>query len=400
MNKNNNLEIEINKDKYITTNIINSGISGTTLALKQKDNKYIYSTLICKLYKKNNLNSKIKIDKKIYEEIYKKDISPKFIGTKKINKEIKINQFINNSSYDNNIDIYEIGGFTTLLNYLMLSINLNLENYKDIINIIDITLNKIEILNKELNIIHRDLHLENIMIKNNYTIYLFNLLSLLNNENDKQKINKLNNIIHKILLNKDKDFEKYQDKELLNNGYKNIKLIDNKLNIDINIIDYDFMINYKDIIKFTKKYNLKDKKIKDVIELIMIMFYYNDKLFFIISFIETLNNYKKNLNKTKKGEENFNIINKYLIKKYNEIINNISKINYLKNIKDEFLIRYLIDIFLGILRHYNNYNNELYNINQKIFDNIFNFIYNKEYLKDENKIFSQYLIINNLFNEK
>lgn len=397
MNKKNNLEIEINKDKYITTNIINSGTSGTTLALKQKDNKYIYSTLICKLYKKNNLNSKNKkIDKKIYEEIYKKDISPKLLQSIKINKEIKINQFINNSSYDNNIDIYEIAGFTTLLNYLMLSINLNLENYKDIINIIDITLNKIEILNKELNIIHRDLHLENIMIKNNYTIYLFNLLSLLNNENDKQKINKLNNIIHKIILNKDKDFKKYQDKELLNNGYKNINLTDNKLNIDINIIDYDFMINYKDIINFSKKYNLKDKKIKDVIELIMIMFYYNDKLFFIISFIEFLNNYKKNLIKSKKGYENFNIINKYLIKKYNDIINIISNINYLKN-KDEFLIRYFIDIFLGIIRHYNNYNNELYIINQKIFDNIFNFIYNKEYLKDENKIFSQYLIINNLF---
>lgn len=188
----------------------------------------------------------------------------------------------------------------------MLSFNLNLENYKDIINIIDITLNKIELLNKDLNILNRDINLNNIMIKNNYTIYLFNLFLMLKNEKDEQKQKNLNDNLQKILLHKENDdLKKYQDKELIKKGYKNINLINNDLNIDININDFDFIMNYKDIIKYTNKYDLKDKKTKDIIEFIMKIFYYYDKLFFICCFFDELN-YNKSIIKNEKGEKIIN----------------------------------------------------------------------------------------------
>ena len=394
MYKKDKFELEINKDKYITTDIINIEPFRTILSLKQEDNKY--STLICKLYKKNNLKL---IDKKIYNKIYKKNISSKFLETIKTKKQININQFINidKSSYDNNIDIFEINGFTNLLHFLMLSFNFNLENYKDIINIIDITLNKIDILNKDLNILNRDINLNNIMIKNNYTIYLFNLFIMLKNEKDEQKQKNLNDNLQKILLHKENDdLKKYQDKELKKKGYKNINLINNDLNIDININDFDFIMNYKDIIKYTNKYDLKDKKTKDIIEFIMKIFYYYDKLFFICCLFDELN-YNKSIIKNEKGEKNFKLIIEHLIKKYNEIINIISNLNFSKN-KNEFLIKYLLDLFLDILHHYDIYDdNILVDLNQHIFDNIFEFLYNEDYLKDEYKILSHSLTLNIFF---
>ena len=144
------LIITINKIEFISILFINCGVSGCSILFKSNDDKM--TSIIGKIYKKDNyLANKTSFDLNKYDKITEKELSPRFITRYNINNDYNFKttlyNVIDENVYNNFIDLYEVGGFMTILNYINFSNEFNkLNNYNEIIKIIDITLKKLTTL--------------------------------------------------------------------------------------------------------------------------------------------------------------------------------------------------------------------------------------------------------------
>lgn len=386
------LSITINKIEFISILFINCGVSGCSILFKSNNDKM--TSIIGKIYKKDNfLVNKTTFDLNKYDIITEKRLSPRFITRYNINNDYNFKttlyNVIDENIYNNFIDLYEVGGFMTILNYINFSNEFNkLNNYIEIIKIIDIIIEKLTILNDELFIIQRDTHLNNVLISNNYTIYLFNLYcyykDLIKSNSNPEQIRKYEKQLINYLFKNKQPSKEYLDVNL------NTDFIHLNKNIDCNLIDFDLMLDLKYIFNFTKKYiKLNDQKINDILYFILYVFKEADKLFVLDDFYFSMNEIKN---------KNTEKIKEYIIKSKKKIIDRIFKNCKFTKKYDFNQIVYLIDIIHGFIYS----TNEKHIINQKTFDNLFNFINNKEFLKDDVKYFSndKWIIINNIFNVK
>ena len=386
------LIITINKIEFISILFINCGVSGCSILFKSNDDKM--TTIIGKIYKKDNfLVNQITFDLNKYDEITEKGLSPRFITRYNINNDYNFKttlyNVIDENIYNNFIDLYEVGGFMTILNYINFSNEFNkLNNYNEIIKIIDITIEKLTILNDELFIIQRDSHLNNVLISNNYTIYLFNLYcyykDLIKSNTNPDQLKKYEKQIISYLFKNKQPSKEYLDANL------NTDFIHLNKNIDCNLIDFDIMLDLKDISNFTKKYiKLNDPKLNDILYFILYVFKEADKIFILDDFYIAMNeNNNKNTEKIKD----------HIVKLKKKIIDGIFKNCKFTKKYDFNQIVYLIDIIHGFIYS----TNEKYIINQNSFDNLFNFINNKEFLKDNVKYFSndKWIILDRIFESK
>lgn len=386
------LSITINKIEFISILFINCGVSGCSILFKSNDDKM--TTIIGKIYKKDNfLVNQITFDLNKYDEITEKGLSPRFITRYNINNDYNFKttlyNVIDENIYNNFIDLYEVGGFMTILNYINFSNEFNkLNNYNEIIKIIDITIEKLTILNDELFIIQRDSHLNNVLISNNYTIYLFNLYcyykDLIKSNTNPDQLKKYEKQIISYLFKNKQPSKEYLDANL------NTYFIHLNKNIDCNLIDFDIMLDLKDISNFTKKYiKLNDPKLNDILYFMLYVFKEADKIFVLDDFYIAMNeNNNKNTEKIKD----------HIVKLKKKIIDGIFKNCKFTKKYDFNQIVYLIDIIHGFIYS----TNEKYIINQNSFDNLFNFINNKEFLKDNVKYFSndKWIILDRIFESK
>jgi len=386
------LSITINKIEFISILFINCGVSGCSILFKSNNDKM--TSIIGKIYKKNNyLSNQISFDINKYDEITEKGLSPRFISRYNINNDYNFKttlyNVIDENVYNNFIDLYEVGGFMTILNYINFSNNFNkLNNYNEIIKIIDITINKLTILNNDLFIVQRDSHLNNVLISNNYTIYLFNLYcyykDLIKSNTNPEQLKKYEKQLINILFK-----NKQLSKEFLDSNLNKDFIHLNK-DIDCNLIDFDLMIDLKETFNYTKKYiKMNDQKINDILYFILYVFKEADKLFILDDFYYSINEI---------NNKNTKQIKNHIISTKKKIIDGILK-NCKFTQKYNFnQIMYLIDIIHGFIYS----TNEKHIINQNSFDNLFNFIYNKEFLKDNVKYFNndKWIIIDNIFKNK
>lgn len=386
------LSITINKIEFISVLFINCGVSGCSILFKSNNDKM--TSIIGKIYKKNNyLSNKTTFDINKYDEITEKGLSPRFISRYNINNDYNFKttlyNVIDENIYNNFIDLYEVGGFMTVLSYINFSNDFNkLNNYKDIIKIIDIIIKKLTVLNDDLFIIQRDSHLNNVLISNNYTVYLFNLYcyykDLIKSNTNPEQLKKYEKQLINILFK-----NKQLSKEFLDSNLNKDFIHLNK-DIDCNLIDFDLMLDLKEIFNYTKKYlKMNDQKINDILYFILYVFKEADKLFVLDDFYYSMNEI---------NNKNIEQIKNHIISTKKKIIDGILK-NCKFTQKYNFnQIMYLIDIIHGFIYS----TNEKHIINQNSFDNLFNFIYNKEFLKDNVKYFNndKWIIIDNIFKNK
>jgi len=383
------LSIIINKIEFISILFINCGVSGCSILFKSNDDKM--TSIIGKIYKKDNyLANKTSFDLNKYNKITEKELSPRFITRYNINNDYNFKttlyNVIDENVYNNFIDLYEVGGFMTILNYINFSNEFNkLNNYNEIIKIIDITLKKLTILNDNLLIIQRDTRLNNVLISNNYTIYLFNLYcyykNLIKSNSNPEQIKKYEKQIISYLFKNKQPPKEYLDANL------NKDFIRLNKNIDCNLIDFDIMLDLKEILQYTEKYmKMNNQKINDILYFILYVFKEADKLFVLDDFYFTMNEI---------NNKNTEQIKEHLIKSKKKIIDGIIKNCKFTKKYDFNQILYLIDIIHSFIYS----TNEKHTINQNSFDNLFNFINNKEFLKDNVKYFSndKWIVIDNIF---
>ena len=414
---NNNFELKIDNKYYYNHHIIASGVSGTTIALCYEN--YNIPTLIGKIYKKNSTLKIKNINKDDYNLLMKNNLVPNFLGRYDLNKNIILKDENNKEIiYEDYIDVYNIAGSLNFNDYIELSeILLNYGNKEKIKDIIKLILDKLDFMVNNTKIIHRDTHNLNIMLKTINSIDFFDIISyysvlLKNKDNakDKEKINKQIEDIEftlKIFLNNINDFEfikKYitvlTDEEIKEkNNFNYIIPIKDK-DLDIQFIDLDLCMNLKTIYNFTKKYDLTNKDIKNIIDLIFLIILQSDKYIFLnhtYNFLKTVNvntidltNFKK-LSKND-VKNNVNDIVNFIVNSKKNIYNNIiNKSSICKEINNSYISINLIDNIMMLIHYIFSKNNY---ITQELFDIMFLFIKDKLYLNDELKYFS---INNNLF---
>ena len=352
----------LNEIEYKILYKINEGSYGITYALTTKKNSTKYPILICKFYK--NISNNTKTNIKLYNKLTKYNFIPKLYGIQTLSDKFEYD----NNIYDKYIYYYEIGGICTLGEYISL-LNLNnfslfgINNLKKYINEI---INNITELNKN-NIIHQDLNKYNIMIKNNYTNYLFDLCNKLENEYNNNKRKEILKEINKYLFT-----NKNLNKNLLDNDNNKKKLI--------SFIDFDKAIYLNETFnKYIKKYNLKNKTIKNELLLIYNIWKNNDIIKILYNLMDTLHSYQYN--------KYIKLILSNIENKYENILNNIIKNNEILNKLDKIISYNII----------NNIHNIIVNItNQNSFNKLFNYIHYKEYLKDKDYLYyPDYHIIEN-----
>ncbi len=371
----NNIELEI-------LYLIWEGKCGITLALTTKNNPTNYPLLICKFFRNSQYCSNPK--NKIYNELTKYNITPKLIGIQKTQDNFKY-EYINidglkvKEIFKNNIYYYEIGGICNLSQYLLLLKENKYNNIEYLKNYVNIIINNITNININSNILHHDLICDNIMIKNKYTLYLFNIFNLYLKEKNDIKKKKLLKELNKYLFNTTNLNKKLTDDNLLkdNELYKSkIITMNNKHNISF--IDFDFAININDTFKsLINKYNLNNNMVKYSIQLIYNIWFKCDLLNVLFELIEKIhidysfNNFSNNITD----------ILRYIENKYKSIITDIINNTFLlKNINNNIIAYNVINNVLTMI----------YNINNKSFDNLFKYIYTNQYLKDNDYLYYNY----------
>lgn len=379
---------KLNNIEYKVLYTISIGGTGIVLALSSKDN--IYPELVCKLYLNKDLKHltfyDIKNDKS-YKLLYKNNIIAQVLGTQQLNNNFSYNYVYDgkkrHSIFKSKIFYYEIGGICTFGELLNLCIYNDFKYYKQVIDIFNIIMKKNEFLIEKLNIIHGDFYHGNVMIKNKYTLYLFNVFNKFNQTKDKKYLNILFNYIFE-----NKNLNKNLNDKTLIKKYNIKTFTPIETDLDINFIDLDFMKNINKFMKFFDKYNKANKDILNIIKLITIILINTDKL----KFLFILNNYFISYfqDKGKPNETciiNFNYIKLYVLDYYKKIIHNI--------INNSVILQQTNNLTLNIniIWSISNFLNMKPQTEQN-FDKIINFLYKKQY-NDLQYI----LLLSNLFIE-
>ena len=373
-----------NNTEYRPLYTVNKGTVGVVLALS----KNIYPELVCKLYKhkdNDNIMKNITLydvrNDKDYKILYENNIIAQVLGIQNIHHPFSYKYYFNGKQqygqFRDKIFYYEIGGICTLKELLDICVFDEFKHYEQINKMIDTILKKDEYMIEKTNIIHCDFYFNNVMIKNKYTLYLFDVYNKYNQTKDKKYIDIL---INYLFENNNLD-ENLSDEALIKKY--NIKTFTpTKKDIDIVFIDFDYMKYIDKIMKLFDKYNKNNEDIQNIIKLIGAILINADKLKFL-----------------------FLLINQLILISYNLDINIINNINKIKSHAMEIFERTINDIInkSEILQKINNISistNLIWIIcnyinnqpqNQQNFDKIVNYLYKKEYINDN----LQFLIFKN-----
>ena len=371
-------KLKVNNIEFKILYIIGEGLCGITLALTTKQKPTKYPLLICKLFRNSSLCNNP--NQEIYNKIQKFNFTPKLIGIQNLSDNFKysyldLEGLKRKDIFKNIIYYYEIGGICNLTQYLYILQNTNYNNIEYLKKYINDILNIIIKINKT-GILHHDLRCDNIMIKNEYTYYLFNLFNLYNKETNEDNKAKLLKEISKYLFNQDKLKSSLSDINLLkNNGLIKLDLITiNNIN-NISLIDFDFSINLNyDFKKYIQNYDLKNKDNKNILQLIYNIWVNCDIINILYEIMEKINihNCFHQIN-----ENSINIL-KFVENKYKKIIERIiNNSSILKELNNEYKAYHIINNVLTML----------YNINNETFNSMFNYLYTKQYLKDNDYLY-------------
>lgn len=379
-------KLQLNDIEFKILYTTGEGLCGLTLALTTKNNPTNYPLLICKLFKSIQMCEKP--NDNIYNKVQNYNITSKLIGIQKLTDKFKyqytdLEGFKVKGIFENYIYYYEIGGFCNLTQYLDILREFKYENIYYLKKYINDVLKSIKNLNYETGILHHDLRTDNIMIKNSYSYYLFNLYNLYLKEKNEDTKKKLLKEINKYIFDKG-SYKKILDETILkNNGLFKSGLISIN-NVNVSIIDfdmaYDLNVNFK---KYISKYNLNNKNVKDTLQLIYNVWINSDILQILYDLLERISF----INCIETNNDNMKEILKYiedLIEKtINEIISNTS-LKELKNVQLSYIIL-------------NNILTMTHNIkSNKEFDILFNYVYTKQYLKDKDYLHYDYIYSKNL----
>jgi len=379
-------KLQLNDIEFKILYTTGEGLCGITLALTTKNNPTNYPLLICKLFKSIQMCEKP--NDNIYNKVQNYNITSKLIGIQKLTDKFKyqytdLEGFKVKGIFENYIYYYEIGGFCNLTQYLDILREFKYENIYYLKKYINDILKSIKKLNYETGILHHDLRTDNIMIKNSYSYYLFNLYNLYLKEKNEDTKKKLLKEINKYIFDKG-SYKKILDETILkNNGLFKSGLISIN-NVNVSIIDfdmaYDLNNNFK---KYISKYNLNNKNVKDTLQLIYNVWINSDVIQFLydllerISFINCIDTNNDNM------KEILKYIEDLIEKTINEIISNTS-LKELKNVQLSYIIL-------------NNILTMTHNIkSNKEFDILFNYVFTKQYLKDKDYLHYDYIYSKNL----
>jgi len=393
---NNYINVSYINKQYNILYYVNSGGFGIVYALSN-NNKF--PILILKLFYEKFYNRVLinkLIDSNCYKQLCKYNIiipildivnyPSQIYGSTTYLKNYKQN--ISLSKYDilfnNHLYFYEIGGICQIYELFNLFRLNKYKNYNLIINCIKIIVNKCDLMVSKANVIHRDLHLKNIMFKNKYTLYLFDIYNKYNKNKDLHNLKILKNYIFK---NKNIDKTK-EDKNLIKKyNITTYTPIDN--DIDVFFIDIDYILDINDIIKCFDKYNKNNKDVQEIIKLILSIVIHSDKIKVLYTII--INDIFTHLSVLKDNTQynNLKYIYDYTIKLYKNVIDEIieqsSILNNLHNITLSNNIIWYIIVYIS-----NSSNIDI----QKMIDTVFNYLYIKQYTKDD----FEYSIIGNPVN--
>lgn len=373
------IDFNCNNTNFNKLYVSNKGGSSIIIALS--NNKDI-PTILCKMFKYHKLEFVVfnNIDKSTYDKLIKDNIISKLICIQTINT--PNNNFSYEYSYKNiktyekfynKLYYYEISGICTLKDIIDLWVLNNYKNPDFIIDLINIFMKKSDIFTSKYNLIHRDAHLNNFMFKNKYTLYLFDIFYKFRLSNPNSKDYKKYLKILKRYIFKNKTEEKYNDETLIKK-YNIDTFTPSDKNYDILFIDLDNTTNIvNNILKFTNKYNKKNKKIQDIITLLISILIYIDKIYFLRDLIIILSkNYSNYL--INKYDNLYKVFN-YCCKLYNNIVNDIiNKSNILQNINNKIVI---LNLIWEISRYFIHGSHN--NITQNIIDTVINYLYHNYY---------------------
>ena len=373
--------------KFINNNIeyknlytVNIGTVGVVLALS----KNIYPELVCKLYKNKDRDNITLYDvrnDKDYKILYENNIIAQVLGIQNIHHPFSYKYYFNGKQqygqFKDKIFYYEIGGICTFKELLDLCVFDEFKHYDEINKIIDIILKKNEYMLEKTNIIHCDFYYNNVMIKNKYTLYLFDIFNKYNQSKDNKYIDIL---INYIFENKNLD-ENLSDEALIKKY--NIKTFTlTKKDLDIIFIDFDYMKYTNKIMNLFDKYNKENKDIQNIIKLITAILINTDKLKFLFLLINYLIMLSNSLDI--KIISNISKVKEHVLNNFKKIINNIiNKSEILQSINNETINIKLIWLICNFI------NNQPQT--EDNFDKIINYLYKKEYINDD----LQYLIFMN-----
>ena len=379
-------KLQLNDIEFKILYTTGEGLCGITLALTTKNNPTNYPLLICKLFKSIQLCEKP--NDNIYNKVQNYNITSKLIGIQKLTDKFKyeytdLEGFKVKGIFENYIYYYEIGGFCNLTQYLSILREFKYENIDYLKKYINDILKSIKKLNYETGILHHDLRTDNIMIKNSYSYYLFNLYNLYLKEKNEDTKKKLLKELNKYIFDKG-SYKKILDETILKNTdlFKSGLITINNINVSIIDFDmaYDLNVNFK---KYISKYNLNNKNVKDTLQLIYNIWINSDIFQILYDLLERISF----INCIDTNNDNMKDILKYiedLIEKtINEIISNTS-LKELKNVQLSYIIL-------------NNILTMTHNIkSNKEFDILFNYIFTKQYLKDKDYLHYDYIYSKNL----
>ncbi len=324
-------KLKLNDIELIPLYIVGEGVGGLIIALTTKNNPTLFPLLVCKIIKDIKNNSKPLMNK--YNELQKYDITPKLLGIQILNKPFKWygknnENHTNECIYRNHIYYFEIGGICTLTQYLTLLIEFKFENIDYLKLYYENIIKNITKINKESELIHKDFHCSNVMIKNDYTIYLFDIFNKYNKiKNNKSKLNEIHNylkILRKYLFDINGIKKELNDENIINNTElkniinkdKNQELIKDK-NI-ISFIDWDNSINInKKFTKYIDKYNVKNQDVKNIIQLLYNILFNIDIKEFLFDLMIRLDDIKSS---NKCYNQNINILLESVENKYEEVL--------------------------------------------------------------------------------
>lgn len=375
------INFKCNKIDYNKLYICNTG--GNSIIIALSNNKDI-PTILCKMYKINKLKFVVfnNINEDTYNSLIKDNLISKTVCIQTINTPnnkfdftYTYNYLKSNDIFYNKLYYYEISGICTLNNIFELWKLIDFKYYDFIINLIDLFINKSTLLTTKHDLIHRDSHLNNIMFKNNYTLYLFDIFYKFKHTNPNKNEYKEYLKILKKLIFKNKEDKEHTDLILIKK-YNITTFTPINKSYDILFIDLDNITSITNILKFTNKYNKNNKKVQNIITLIVSVLIYIDKLYFLKSTITLLTSFEKNnLNPHQNLFKIINYINTLYINIIDDIIN---KSIILQNIKNKQVITNLIwDINKYFIKSRHN------NLTQDIFDTLFNFLYKEYYLNND-----------------
>ena len=379
-------KLQLNDIEFKILYTTGEGLCGLTLALTTKNNPTNYPLLICKLFKSIQLCEKP--NDNIYNKVQNYNITSKLIGIQKLTDKFKyeytdLEGFKVKGVFENYIYYYEIGGFCNFTQYLSILREFKYENIDYLKKYINDILKSIKKLNYETGILHHDLRTDNIMIKNSYSYYLFNLYNLYLKEKNEGTKKKLLKEINKYIFDKG-SYKKILDETILkNNGLFKSGLISIN-NVNVSIIDfdmaYDLNVNFK---KYISKYNLNNKNVKDTLQLIYNVWINSDILQILYDLLERISF----INCIETNNDNMKDILKYIEDLIENSINEIISNSILKELKNVQLSYIILNNILTMTHNIKS---------NKEFDILFNYVFTKQFLKDKDYLHYDYIYSKNL----